>query len=305
MGKKVIALIMVCIVGFSTIAPTKVNAAMKLNVKSKTLEVGQSITLKVKGTKKKVKWSSGNKKVASVTKKGKVTAKKAGSATIKAKVGKKILKCKIKVRKKTIPEDEVNPEEISTAEITNNISYNLLNTKNGVVAILENNNEVTVSVSAKLAYYKDGGMIDTKSDYNFAFEAGRQCALFFDAPYNSSTYVDVDYDDYRMTFSAELASENIICGSSTILVNSSPGAGNISAEIVNASGKDFSLISLACVFYDSAGNAIGYEEQLVQCYTNGSTDFVSFDFPQDKNHRTIRPNSYKIYVNSAYRYNWE
>lgn len=305
MSKKVIALIMVLFVGFSTIAPTKVNAAMKLNVKSKTLEVGQSITLKVKGTKKKVKWSSSNKKVASVTKKGKVTAKKVGSATIKAKIGKKTLKCKIKVRKKTIPEDEIDTEEISAAEITNNISYTLSDTKNGVVAILQNNNEVTVSVSARLAYYMNGSMIDTKSDYNFAFEAGRQCALFFDAPYNSLTYEDVGYDDYRMTFSAEAASKNIICGSSTILVNSDWGAGNISAEVINASGKDFSLISLACVFYDSAGNAIGYEEHLAQCYINGSTDFLSFDFPYDKNYNKIRTKNYKIYVNSAYRYNWE
>lgn len=77
-----------------------VNAAtMKLNKKKATIYVGQALTLKVKGKKKKVKWKSTNKKVAKVNKKGKVTGLKAGKSTIIAKVGKKSLKCKITVKK--------------------------------------------------------------------------------------------------------------------------------------------------------------------------------------------------------------
>lgn len=298
--KRTLALFLICVIAFSTPIQTKVNAAAKLNIKSKTLQVGQSTTLKVKGTKKKVKWSSSNKKVATVTQKGKVTAKKAGTATINAKIGKKTLKCKIKVQKKIVPE-----EKISAAEITKNISYTLLDTGKGVVAILENDNEVNVSVYAKLAYYKNGSIIDTQSEENLLFEAGRQCSMFLSAPYNSITDENMEYDDYRITLSCELASKNIICGSSTILVNSNYGAGNVSAEIQNASGKDLSSILLGCVFFDAAGNAIGYEEHYAQCKTNGSIDYLSFDFPTDKNHETITPRSYTIYVNHAYRYDWE
>ena len=77
-----------------------VNAAtMKLNKKKATIYVGQAVTLKVKGKKKKVKWKSTNKKVAKVNKKGKVTGLKAGKSTIIAKVGKKSLKCKVTVKK--------------------------------------------------------------------------------------------------------------------------------------------------------------------------------------------------------------
>ena len=57
-----------------------------LNKKSAVLTVGQTITIKVKGVKglksKAVIYKSSNSKVASVSKNGKVTAKKAGSATI-------------------------------------------------------------------------------------------------------------------------------------------------------------------------------------------------------------------------------
>ena len=75
--------------------------AIKLNKTSVSLVEGKSVTLKVKGTDKKAKWSTSDKKVAIVNQKGKVTAKKEGAAVISAKVEKKTLKCKVNV---TAPE---------------------------------------------------------------------------------------------------------------------------------------------------------------------------------------------------------
>ena len=72
-------------------------ASVKLSKTKATLSKGETLTLKVKGTKDKVTWKSSDKKVAAVSKKGVVTAKKEGKATITAKVGKKTLKCKISV----------------------------------------------------------------------------------------------------------------------------------------------------------------------------------------------------------------
>lgn len=76
-------------------AATKV----KLNKQKATLTVGDTLQLKISGTKSKVTWSSSNKKIAKVSKKGKVTAIKAGTATITAKVKGKKYKCKITVKK--------------------------------------------------------------------------------------------------------------------------------------------------------------------------------------------------------------
>lgn len=64
-----------------------------------TIKKGKSVKLKVTGAgKTKVKWGVKNKKIATV-KNGKVKAIKVGSTVITAKVGKKTLKCKLKVKK--------------------------------------------------------------------------------------------------------------------------------------------------------------------------------------------------------------
>ncbi len=71
-------------------------ASPKLNRKSATLWIGDTLQLKVKNTKKKVKWSSGKKSVATVSSKGKVKAKKAGETVITAKSsGKKSISVKL------------------------------------------------------------------------------------------------------------------------------------------------------------------------------------------------------------------
>lgn len=80
-------------------------AKVALNKKRATVTVGKTVTLKLRGTKKKVKWSTSSKKIATVSAKGKVKGKKAGTATITATVGNKKYRCKVTVKRKK-PQDE-------------------------------------------------------------------------------------------------------------------------------------------------------------------------------------------------------
>lgn len=80
--------------------PSSVSAAVKLNCNSKKLYIGQTYKLKASGTKKKVKWSSSNPKVARVNSSGRVMAKKTGTVTITAKANGKTAKCKVTVKAK-------------------------------------------------------------------------------------------------------------------------------------------------------------------------------------------------------------
>ena len=80
-----------------------VKNAPKISKSSISLTKGNSYDLTVTGTASSPKWSTSNKKVATIKKvsarKYRVTAKSSGSATIKAKVNGKTLKCKVSVPK--------------------------------------------------------------------------------------------------------------------------------------------------------------------------------------------------------------
>lgn len=102
--RRVACLFLVLALTVSCVGQMEVSAKKKavLNKTKVTLYQGKSVTLKVKNNKKKVKWSSSKKSIASVTQKGKVTAKKKGTATITAKVGKSKLKCVVTVKEKIV-----------------------------------------------------------------------------------------------------------------------------------------------------------------------------------------------------------
>lgn len=86
--------------GISTIASVEAATKVKLSKTKATLYTGETLKLKVTGTKSKIKWSSNNSTVAKVSSTGKVMALRSGNATITAQYGKKSLSCKVTVKYK-------------------------------------------------------------------------------------------------------------------------------------------------------------------------------------------------------------
>lgn len=79
-----------------------VTPKIKLNRTKVTLKKGKAYSLKISVTpqsiRNKIKFTSSNKKVAVVSSKGKITAKRRGSATVKVYYGKVSAKCRVTVK---------------------------------------------------------------------------------------------------------------------------------------------------------------------------------------------------------------
>lgn len=99
--KKALGVVLALVLLLSAIPTINVDAAakIKLNKSKVTVYLGSTTTLKVTGTSQKVTWTSGDKKIATVNSKGKVTPKKVGKVTITASVSGKKYKCVVTVKK--------------------------------------------------------------------------------------------------------------------------------------------------------------------------------------------------------------
>ena len=139
--KKNIAIVLSLVLAAASIAmpSTESKAAkMKLNKSSVTVAVGKKVSLKVKGTTKKVSWTTSKKAIASVSKKGVVTGKNAGKATITAKVGTKKFRCKVTVKKSS------KVKTLSNTQLAANCSFRVTKYKKGVLLSVKNNNSQTL-----------------------------------------------------------------------------------------------------------------------------------------------------------------
>lgn len=108
--------------------PCEAAKAAKLSTKKANLFVGETIQLKVTGGSGSVKWKTSDKKIATVSKSGLVTAKRTGSCKITATKGKKKLTCNIQVTKLPKNYATVNGKRVKVGK-TLKITYYLKSDK--------------------------------------------------------------------------------------------------------------------------------------------------------------------------------
>ena len=116
----------ISLVSFGIPASNVSAAKIKLNKKKLTLTIGKSYQLKISGiNKKKITWKSSNKKIATVSKFGKVKAIKKGTAKITAKINSQKYTCKVTIKKPkqtaTAAPPETNPVSTAAPEDTSTL----------------------------------------------------------------------------------------------------------------------------------------------------------------------------------------
>lgn len=136
--------------------PVSANAA-KLNKKNVSLNVGKTYTLKARGIKGKITWTSSKKNVATVSSKGVVKAKKKGTAVITAKYGKKKLTCKVTV-KQPVTSIKLSKTSISLNEGKTYSLKTSIAPKNA-----DNKAVVWKSSNTKIAIVSSKGIVTAKS----------------------------------------------------------------------------------------------------------------------------------------------
>ena len=208
--KQTFAWILALMMVFSIFPATQVNAATKpkLSKTKITMTVGQSKKLKVKGISKKrakrIKWKSSKKKVVTVTKTGKIKARKAGKAVITAKVGKKKLKCKVVVKRKRKKARKKKESNSSSKKMWLNKTSVTLQAGSGVDLILHNAKNVVKwsSSNKKVAWVER----DTTYKNHGAVQAVAKGTTVITAKVDGKTFkchVKVIADDYHASEATE------------------------------------------------------------------------------------------------------
>lgn len=296
-NKRILSIITILLLIVCMAVPA--SAAGKISKKKATLKVGQSLQLKITGTKGKVKWTSSKKSVATVSSRGLVKAKKKGSATITAKIGKKKYICKITVKKNSNSNGGFNSNTNSgnnanSSTSKNTVTYHAELTPFGAVAILENHYDYVVDLTVEFIYYLNGTMVGIEKDHNYAFAAHSKCAL-------QGWNYDNTWDSFKINLKIEKAS-NIITNNSGIHYSANFGNGNVVVRVDN-NGRRNAFTTIAVVFYKN-GRIVGYDDHNADVKNPGSTAYLEFNFPYDRDFETIIPDKFEIYVNNSYTYSW-
>ncbi len=291
--KRLLSMLLVVLLCLTLTAPTTTySATIKLNKAKITIDEGSSYTLMLSVSKATVKWTSSNKKVATVTAKGVVKGIAKGTANIVATANKIKYTCKVTVK-----------EVFNASKAIDNLSVSDYDLGNGVVAIFKNNYSFPMNLKATVVYYDAKNKMLSKSEQdNNYFEKGKECSISFYGPYDSN-YRDVPYDHYEIKLSASKVSDSIISNAKDIKLDSNIGADNVMIEVTNSGKQSSDYTSISVVFF-KGDIAVGGDYTYADVKEPGATAFVEFNFPYDSDYNKIQVDNYKVFVDFSYSYNW-
>ena len=229
---------------------TTAQAAVKISKKSYRLVKGASLQLKLTGTKKKAKWTTSKRSVATVTQKGKVSAKKKGAATITAKIGKKKYNCKIYVETPTIS------PRITTIEVGKSTSLRLKGTKQKVTWKSSNTKIATVR-NGKVTGRKSGNVKITANVQKKKYTCNVR--VKDPAPYS---------DQFEPTITLSNSNIELKLGSSKTIVATAYPKNNI---IWNSSDSNIVSVSGGLI----TAKEIGYATITATCNNKTATCYVT------------------------------
>lgn len=256
-----------------------------------SLDEGKSYTLKMIGTKKSVKWASANKKIATVSSKGKVTGVSAGTTKITATVSKKKYTCSVTVK-----------DVLTEKEAAQNIKYKVVETKDDLIVILNNKNKINLEAEIDVIYYDASGTVISKEkDHIWTFQAGKKSVATFSYPYDND-YHRLVYNKVKVKISVDL--DSFLTSTSRIddlKITTNMDSGSLNANVSNTSGTDIDAVMMTALLYKKGAIIAGIDGSIYELPA-GEDKTVKFDIPYGDDFKTMAYDDYKIIVNEAYSY---
>ena len=316
--KRVLSILLICVMVFAfapsfakdtavsengvIVAEAKTKSKIKLNYKSKEVYIGSTFTLKVKGTKKKVKWSSSNKKVAKVNKKGKVKALSKGTAKICAKIGKKKLYCKVTVEEKPTKPGNISISNPNYLKDICAMYYDLgMGEQNGIVGEIRNYNHANLEVTMTVTYFDNNTFIETGRDTNVCLSEFDACSLHVGGPVDNFGNPR-PYTSYKVELSAKEVASNIIDRSLDVKLYYGPIVAERTLVMAQNLGENtIDRVHASIVYYDKTGKCIGQvSSEDIHCDNPGDVGEHYFYNPLDLDGNPIVAATYRVFIDSAY-----
>lgn len=253
---KKLLLCMMLLVSFMLVMPVQAQAAVKINKKTASVTAGKTVQLKISGTTKKVKWSSNKTSVAMVTQKGKVTAKKKGTATITAKVGNKKYTCKVTV--KAAPAVALS-DKTKTLTVGQSFNLTLKNTTSSVKWSTSNKNVAAIKKVSKYKYKVTAKKAGTATITATVGKKKYSCKVTVKAAQTKEVFNE--------TKAKAMISNQVIEANETVFV------------FLESKYEFATDISAKCTFYNSVGNPVDYSSDSISYLEEGHKGVLKFNTP--------------------------
>jgi hypothetical protein len=286
----------------SSVTTVQAATKVKLNKTKATLIVGNTVNLKVSGTSKKVTWKSSDSKVAKVSSKGVVTAKKKGSAKITATVDGKKYTCKVTVEKPSISDETAAITVGSTVSLsvdgtTQKVTWSSgdksvakVSKKGVVTGVLAGNTKITATVGGKKYTCK----VTVKDDFSVSSDVSENIATL--KRYIKANGSTNDDGNKFIKFESDGNSSSIIYkeSDSALIFRYESSDGSTEGDmIIESEDNDKSLIF---TLY-SEGESYSYSiETTIDPKTYNTND--TYDFTFVKNDSTLKIDSLQVIGNT-------
>ena len=181
-----------------------------------------------------------------------------------------------------------------------NLEKNIVSTgyvaKNGrLIVIAGNNNTIAVDMEIEVEFYdKDGTIVGSDRKSLDAVGAKTEIAIeMYSTPSN--------WDNYKIYIDVEQT--NRITYYDKVEIKHSNANKQISVQVTNNSSDIIDEISIAVVFYQGE-EVVGLEDNFEIDIKPGRSANFNISYPHDKGYNKIGFDSYKVFLNEVYSYNW-